>query len=296
MHARELVELAAVVSAHGPVLVRAMPRISPAAVQQYWTASKCRLDRWARSLKGITADIDCHSPKALREQWSRVRGVLEEILTGETLTRVWTAVAAVCDRRHGVEDAEPVARSVLIGHLEARHRVLMLLVRGPGIDAEAAVKLNHLRRRTERWTDLLVGYLAGLEDVSEFAFDPQRAKDFAQDLRYQCGDPGGGQAWPLVLASLRAAFRQGLAPVSPNTDLNARIASAILACFPGELFDSTGLFRSLWLMRLTNAAADVQGMIDELLSPDMPVERTHCRLSTGKGQTLIIKFAATYTP
>jgi hypothetical protein len=160
-----------------------------------------------------------------------------------------------------------VARSVLIGHLEARHRVLLLLVRGPGIHAEAAMKLNHLRRRIERWTDLLVGYLAGLDDVGEFAFDPDRAKDFAQDLHYQCGEMGGRRAWPLVLASLRAAFRQGLAPISPNTDLNASIASAILACFPAELFDSTGQFRSLWLTRLSNATSDVECMIDELLGP-----------------------------
>jgi hypothetical protein len=268
MHARELVELAAIVSAHGPVLVRGRPRISPAAIQQYWTASKCRLDRWARILRAITADMQgCNSGNP-RMQWPYVRSVLEEVLTGEVLTRVWTAVLVACDRHSGEEDAEPVARSVLIGHLEARHRVLTLLVRGPAVPAEAAVKLNHLRRRAERWTDLLVGYLAGLEDVSEFAFDPDRAKDFAQDLGYQCNQPNGRKAWPLVLASLRAAFHQGLEPISPNTDLNATIASSILACFPSELFDSTGLFRSLWLLRLSNAASDLQGMIEDLLTPE----------------------------
>ena len=56
-----------------------------------------------------------------------------------------------------------------------------------------------------------------------------------------------------------------MAPVSPNEDLNAEIGSAILSCFPAELFDSTGLFRSLWLHRMSNVTSDVEGMIDALV-------------------------------
>lgn len=270
MHARDLVELAAILSAHGPVVIHNTRQLSETAVQDYWTASKCRLDRWARSLKSFTADAPSLSPSAMRCQWPHVRSVLEEILTGEVLTRVWTAVMCLCDRHHGTQDAEAVARSVMIGHLEARHRVLMLLVRGPGIEAEGAVKLNHLRRRTERWTDLLVGYLSRSGDVTEFAVDCDRAHEFAADLQQQSKRPGGRYAWPLMLASLRAGFRQGLTPQSPNADLNAKIASAILSCFPSDLFDSTGLFRSLWLSRLSNVTNDVQGMIDSLLTPETP--------------------------
>ena len=270
MHARELVELAAILSAQGPVMIRDTQRLSGTGLQDYWTASKCRLDRWSRSLKCFTADAPGLSPTAMRVRWPHVRSVLEEILTGEVLTRVWTAVLCLCDRRHGTQDAEAIARSVLIGHLEARHRVLMLLVRGPGIEAEGAVKLNHLRRRAERWTDLLVGYLARSGDVTEFAINGDRANEFAHDLQFQSSRPGGRFAWPLILASLRAAFRQGLTPISPNADLNATIASAILSCFPSDLFDSTGLFRSLWLTRISNVTNDVQGMIDNLLAPQQP--------------------------
>jgi hypothetical protein len=142
--------------------------------------------------------------------------------------------------------------------------VLKLLVRGQGIGAEDLVRLNRLRRRAERWTDLLVGNLAGMHGVGEFAISPQRAKEFSEDLR----DNGNEFVWSLTLASLRAAFQRGLGVVSPNEDLNARIAASILACFPEELFDSTGLFQSLWLMRMTSVAVDTQGMIDELIGQD----------------------------
>ena len=272
MHARELVELAAIVSAHGPVLIRDARPLSTSSIEQYWAASKCRLDRWGRSLKEFSDAAGESDPQRRRDRWPFVRGVLEEVLTGEVLTRVWTAVLSAYDRSHNTDRAEPVARSVLIGHMEARHRVLTLMVRGPGIDAESAVKLNHLRRRTERWTDMLVGYLTGLHDVSEFAVEPQRAKDFAEDLQYRSDLKGGRHAWPLVLASLRGAFRRGLCPTSPNADLNAEIATAILASFQPGLFDSTGLFRSLWLTRLCNAADDTQGLIADLLAWEQSAE------------------------
>ena len=198
--------------------------------------------------------------------FSGVRGVLEEILTGEVLTRVWTAVLCAYDRRRGGDDAEPVARSVMIGHMEARNRVLGLMVRGPGIETEAALKLNRLRRHVERWSDLLLAHLMATHDVSEFAVEPQRAKEFAQDLRCRGSHSGRRHVWPLAIASLRAAFQRGLSPDSPSANLNARIAAAVLACFPSETFDSTGLLRSLWMMRLTKAAEDTQGMIEDLLA------------------------------
>jgi hypothetical protein len=181
------------------------------------------------------------------------------------LTRVWSAVLCAHDRRHKLNEAEPIARSVMLGHLEARHRVLALLLHTPGLEVKAAVKLNQLHNLSERWTDLLVGYMAPLGDLSEFAFDPDRARDFAQDLRNEGLHPGRRIVWPLILTSLRASFRQESSADTPNADLNLRIAASILACFPSELFDSTGQFQSLWLFRLNNIAADAQGMLDELL-------------------------------
>jgi hypothetical protein len=268
MHARELIELAAIVSAHGPVLIQSGRRIPADRIEQYWTASKIRLDRWSWSLRNF-ADRDRDAWRR-RAQWPAVCSTLEEIITGEVLTRVWSAVLCALDRRRGTDEMEPVARSVMIGHMEARHRALTLLVHGPDVDAEAALKLNRLRRRAECWTDVLIGHLVAMHDVSEFAIDPQRARDFAKELS-TCGNRKGGRyTWPLLVASLRTAFQGGLNPDSANADLNARIATAIISCFPQELFDSTGLLQSLWMLRLTNIAEDTQGMIEQLLAPEPP--------------------------
>jgi hypothetical protein len=292
MHARELVDLAAVVAFHAPALIRAARDIPEESVEGYWVASKCRLDRWGRTLKRLTIALEKGDRPNLPERpatnprpvpgfaqigpvpfFTPFRGVLEEILASEVLTRIWTAAMCAYDQARNTDLMEPVARSVLIGHMEARHRVLTLLVSRTGLGAEEAIQLNALRSRTERWSDALVGYLASEYDVAQFAVEPDRARDFAEDLAHQRGQPGGRYAWPLLLASLRVAFRQSLAAGSPNPDLNARIAASLLACFPAEVFDGTGQVVSAWLLRISHVASEAEGMLDELLA-EVPPHRT----------------------
>jgi hypothetical protein len=262
MHIRELVELAALVSSQAGCLTRGTDRISRGALEQYWSASKCRLDRWARTLKTFSASgaAQNDSADANRSAWVAI----EEILAGEVLTRVWTAVAVACDRRLLVTDAGPIARSVLSGHLEARNRALALVVQPGRAASKAAASIDRLRRRTERWTDLLIGRLPA-SDLDEFAVHAERARDFAQDLQHQRSQGLDASAWSVLLASLRASFQSGLSGPSPNADLNARIATSILSCFTAEIVDSAGEFPWLCRLRLANAATDVEQMIDQLL-------------------------------
>jgi hypothetical protein len=276
LDARQLVELAALVATHGAAVMRAAPQLSTSGLQQYWSASKCRLDRWGRFLKELSrreplSPEDCHDGSAEARAW------LEEIFVSEALTRVWAAVALAHDRLHGSDLAESVVRSVLLGHGEARHRAMRFLPDERRITAEDANCVDRLRRRVDRWIDLLVAHVqyqvrccgrTSNVDVCELAIDPVRARDFADDLSHQSGVPGGQHVWSLAIASLRAAFSFGLGEGSPNADLNYALAASVVACFSPELFDSTGAFHSLWILRLINRASDVQGMIDDLLRAD----------------------------
>lgn len=267
MNSGELVELAALVATHSPSLIRNGGQLSNASTEQYWIASKTRLDEWARSLKLYTEYVRDLPANKRPAQQQHIQGVLEEVFLGEILTRVWTGVTCALDQYRGTDQTEPTARSVLVGHLEARHRALQLLLNPLAIDAQAAANLNRVRRRAERWTDLLVGYLAEACDVSDVAQDPQRARDFAEDLRHERESGTNQHAWPILLSSLRSAFQQ-TGPPSPNAKLNARIASSLLACFPADMLDSVGMIESLWQVRMNNMTVDTQGMIDELLAMD----------------------------
>ncbi|MCE5268098.1 MAG: hypothetical protein LLG00_09455 [Planctomycetaceae bacterium] len=264
MHARELVELAGVASAYGPLLIESDRRIPCDCVTEYWASSRVRLDRWARTLAPV-ADLDGGSERRRQARWRVTQGAIEEIFAGEVLARVWAAVLSAYDRRRGEDEVAPAARSVLQGHIEAGHRALSVLTAGSGFDG-AAVGLNKLRHRAEHWTNFLIGNLAVTCDVTEFAANPERASDFADDLRLGRPRSHGQVAWPLAMASLRRAFAGLLGVASPNADLNSRIAASVLGCFPSGLLDELGVVNSLRIDRVIDAADQAQGMIDELMA------------------------------
>jgi hypothetical protein len=164
-----------------------------------------------------------------------------------------------------LDEASPIVRNVLAGHLEARNRALNLMMCGHGLRVEEAVSLNRMRRRNERWTDVLLGCLTESSEIAEFAFSIARVKDFGADIRASVHSE---TARSLLLASLRVAYQRHNCPASPNEDLNRRVAAGILACLPSELFESTGAIKSLWLLRMQHAANDTQGMIEQLIALD----------------------------
>ncbi len=268
MFAGQQIELAGLVASHGPGLIESDRSPSPSAIDQYWIDSRTRLDRWSVALKAHRQELQ--HPSAIRTSaaWRPVIGTIEEIIACDVLTRIWTAVLTACDLRRETAVAEPVVRSIYIGHMGLRNRALSALVELPGIEPKQALRINRLRRRCEGWLDMLLGRLHPYGDVRQFAADPRRVEQHAEDLAFERSAPGGHHAWPLMLASLRAAFSRTLGQHSGNSGLNGRIANSILACFPSEIFDSTGLLRSLWLARMSSTAEDAQGMIDELLFDD----------------------------
>ena len=141
-----------------------------------------------------------------------------------------------------------------------------MIVRGHGFSVEEGVVLNRLRRQTERWTDMLLGYLANDHDIAEFAFSRTNGpRTSPRTCTMKAVRSPGDQPWQLAVASLRATFERGLSDDSPNGDLNQRIASSILACFHSELFDAGGMLKSHWILRLSQIADDTQGLVEDLL-------------------------------
>jgi hypothetical protein len=208
--------------------------------------------------------------------------LLTEILASEVLTRVWTALGCAIDGAHQEHEVGPIVRGIYIGHLEARNRVLNLMLHGQGFGVEAAVALNRLRHRLERWTDMLLGYVHTACDASEFAFDPIRLGEFADDIRSELRQPHGNLSWQIVVASLRATFAKCDPAHALNADLHERVVAGVLSCFDPEMFDSTGVFKSMWLVRMTNVAQDTQGMIDLLVAEEEPVASRPTRIPKGR--------------
>ncbi len=262
------------------MLIQGRSLVSDSAAQQYWTASRCRLDRWSTTIKKAASQMNRgQSPVAVIQ----LRAVAEEILASEILTRVMAAVARLYDKEHGIEHLSPVAESVYHGHLEARHQVLHLIAHGPGLGPKDAVDLNRLRRRCERWTDMLVGYLSGLGDVEAYVFDSERARELPEDLSYGRRESGGPATWAMLSASLKTIFQPAMSEFSPCAELNEQIASAVMACYPADAFDGTGVASGQWLSRLSRATGDTQRMIDAFFRDGDDSHPIHMQPSPGIG-------------
>lgn len=234
MHAHDLLGMATVLTWHGPSLIE-LPRPLPErALEDYWTASKCRLDRWGHELRFIRDEV---SPLfgAPPLDWRSVSALCDEILTGEIVTRLWTGMLRLHDARRRESAAEPIARSVLLGHVEARHRVLGLIMKSYGNDSHEAAALNRLRDRCERWSDILLARFALNGAVEDLAHDPLRVRDYLEEWPATAADEAKQTRAALLLGSFSAAF-PARPPLTANADLNGRIAQSILAIFPPEVF------------------------------------------------------------
>jgi len=231
MHARQMVDMAVWVTTHCQGLLVPRASIPLPAIERYWSSSKCRLDRWGWALKQVRQS----APSEINQD-GKFRSLLVEILAAEVLTRVWSVVLCAHDRHRGAAEVEPIARSVFIGHLEARHRALSILLEHAGNDLRWAVEADRIRRHTERWTDLLIALVSELPGASDFAVENDRVVEFGLG----CGQRSTATA-TLVAASIRTASRRLANEHSPNADLNSTVTASVLGCFPTTAFDGTGV-------------------------------------------------------
>jgi hypothetical protein len=261
MHAHELSDLAALVAVHGEQLIAADAATIDHALAAYWKASRCRLDRWCRSLALATKHTD-------RGAWTQNEiGTVEEILVSDILTRVVAAVAVAHDERHATSESAPVTRNIFHSHLDVKRRAVALVV-APHRDQEQANDFLALRRQCERWTDLLIAYLAPQVAVDEFAANAARVGDFAFDAREHLrSGASSDMAATMIVAGMRSSLARISTGRSPNADLNLEIATALVSGFAPDFFDSHGHLRSLWLERLCRVADESPANIDHWWHP-----------------------------
>jgi len=265
MHARDLADLAALVSVHGQQLVSASPRLVDQALESYWTASRFRLDRWCGTLRNL-------GDKMVQQRcvvWPPdATQVVEEVFVGEILTRCFAAILAAHDSEHARCESDPIGRNILSGHRDATRRAADLLVSPANACLRHTESLQALQGRCQRWTDLLLAYLSRHTKVQDFAFDPARVQEFAVDASRHLGSATSNNAATTMLsAGMWSTLEVLSVGDSPNADLNRQIAAAVLACFGPEFFDSHGLLRSVWLDRLQSIPDETLALIHEWWQP-----------------------------
>jgi hypothetical protein len=230
-------------------------------VKKYWAASQCRLESWRRAFKLLAGDAQ--NPHPCHNAWPATQAVVEEVLVSEVLTRLWSAVLAAHDKARAATEFTGIANSVFVSHLDASNQALRLLVEQPaGVETNVDA-LNRFRHRLERWTDLLLASISDTRMAARFCFDRHRLLDFATD-RLEQSIESRRYANHLLLASLSADLAENTGKYPANPELNRQIASGVLEFLNAERFDSVGLLKSSYVVRLEKDRDDLEQLVAQL--------------------------------
>jgi hypothetical protein len=270
MHASQLAEIGSWVAIHSANLIygeREQPMLSATT---YWSASKVRLQRWVTALKMF--DQDMRNPDSRHDPWPALEIVVQEILLSELLSRVWSATVLTHDWYHQTDELHGLVHSVHVSHIEAKNRALRILLAGQATNETAFDRINRVRRRLERWTDLFLGQLPRGDKSIVFSFDRHRVQDFNKEQRHFVGQEFATRQRVLT-ASFATDLMKDRIQFAANPELNREIAAGILACFPSDRFDSHGLPKSVQSIWIEKSQNDTQMLLDQLVCFEETSER-----------------------
>ena len=270
MHSVLLVDLAAVVSEHGPAILYGRDTLSPEALTQYWTATHSRFNLWHQAMARYSRAEKANDIEAINAWWRDHTAVLEEILVSEILSRVVAALGAGLDARASDEEISPVTHAILLNHLEASNRVHQVILKAHGPAAVKAEQLNRVRQGIESWTDVLLGRMAiRNSEPLKYAIDRDRATEYAEEATLQGHGVTRRTSNALMNISMHEMISQRLSPEPALPAANREVSRSVMLMLRPELFDSVGSLKSLWMHRIENSADQTDRMLDELTSADI---------------------------
>lgn len=265
MHATQLAEIANWAAFNAIRLISGASALTAASCNEYWSQSKCRQNRWMTALKMFEQDI--RNQGSNHDPWPAMEIVIQEILLSELLTRVWSAAMVAHDASHETNELGGVAYSIHIGHVEAKNRAMRLLLNDPAVNPKTFDRLNCLRRKVERWTDLLLAQSPDFDTAIRFAFQPNRVKDFREENLGNSHEAQGTRRL-LYAASMSEDFNRVAVKYAANPEINRKIAGGLLACFPADRFDSFGMPKSIQLIWMEKTSDETQMLMNDLCALD----------------------------
>ncbi len=284
MHSVHLVDLAAVVSEHGPAILYGRETLSPEALTHYWTATHSRFNLWHQAMARYSRAEQLNQESALNDWWEQHTPVMEEILVSEILTRVVAALGIGLDSQASEEEISPVTHAILLNHLEASNRVHQVMLKANGRNMVKAEQLNRVRRGIESWTDVLIGRMAlRNREPLQYAIERERALEYAEEAVLQGHGVIRKTSNALMNISMHDMISTRLSAEPALPAANREVARSVMLMLRPELFDSVGTLKSLWMHRLENSADQTDRMLEELASADIHEAETSDSLEVTAG-------------
>jgi len=233
-----LPEIAALLAAHGQIFAEQASGVSVQAIGDYYVYSRNRFNRWMRLLDQLESDCcvadvaDGSTEPSLSSGIPLLRELGEQILVNEMVARVWTILLIAQDRQRGSSECEALATNVLLGHQTLRRRLLQLCRSDELAAAEFSLRIEHLRRETEVWTDILCCPLMKRYDLWSLACDEEDARDYFRQRQERCALDSASAAWVAMLSGLRDSFSDTDEPAVLVAQDDIRIVRLMASCFP----------------------------------------------------------------
>jgi hypothetical protein len=143
-----------------------------------------------------------------------------EVLAAELLVRVLGTVLAAQDKQRDQSHARPIIEHILLAVQHARSKALELVVHA----GDPVASVDRFRRRSERWTDVLVGPALARHGVAVFAHDARRAWEFGEEQLTSETGPGARR---MFHTGYRAAFRDAVLDTSLSARWNVVLTSIL---------------------------------------------------------------------
>jgi hypothetical protein len=229
---KSLAEVAWLVARVGRRMIEDEAEPSSTALQSFWQSTR-RLQRYWDE----TIEVDLGSPAGR----TRFEETATQLFATELLVRVWATILGCIDKRTGRQDLTRIASNSVNGLLQIRHRLLSHLLT-QNVPAAWAADLDRVRRRCDRWTDLLIGNLVGQSECFQFAFDPDRARDFAVESLES--DSSSHPVELLVAAGVQLSLLGQLPEIPLGSATFERLIQSILGSIPEQAFHRDGSLRS----------------------------------------------------
>ena len=262
MHCSQLNIMTTVLIANHTTFLRNDLERMALLAQQYWTMSRNRVGHWNEQLYHTMLRCQAGEIKSDQRIAESMR-LVEEVLLSQLYTRVWGGLLALYDHQNQLGDEDRLSGlglSIVSCHEDASNRALEILTQLSESGHPRTDVVNRLRRRIERWTDMLLAQISRTADLSEFAFDAIRVKDILSVNARSKDVPTTGMLVGGVQAAQIEATRLGIAEQS-----NRKLASMTLSCLPQDAWLEADLRLELSVMRSDQFAWEIARLVERAI-------------------------------
>ncbi len=226
MHARWLVDVAALLAFHSQTMIQQSKPLSRDSINRYWASSRQRIDLWNKTLREYSDCLEETGPTYRSLVWKQLQSTIEEVLLSDILVRTMCAVTKHMEIHRIDQDSSAIAASILAGQQDSRNRCLQLLTTGLGLPIELSVKLNRIRQSMETWSDTLIALIDDPSKFSGLTFSVSPSVELVALDRVEQNSHQRKLRWQFMMAGCQQWIGQNCTSISANPVENEAIHRA----------------------------------------------------------------------